>query len=62
MRRAKIFIAATIAGAVSFAVLSETNMVLAFIVGAGVGAGTTLFFFVYPKYLGYAEHKSLRDR
>jgi hypothetical protein len=62
MHRAKIFIAATIAGAISFAVLSETNIVLAFVIGAGVGAGTTLFFFVYPKHLGYAEHKSLRDR
>ena len=62
MRGAKTFIAATIAGAVSFAVFAEDNIVLAVIVGAGIGAGTALFLFVYPRHVGYAEHKPLRDR
>ncbi len=62
MRRAKTFVAATVAGAVSFAVFSDSNMVLALVVGAFVGAGGALFFFVYPRHLGFAEHKQLRDR
>jgi len=61
MRLAKLFIAAAIGGAVSLAVFSESNMVLALIVGAAVGASVVLFYFVYPKHVGYAEHKRLRD-
>ena len=62
MRLAKVFVASAIAGAVSLAVFAESNIVLAVIVGASVGAGTALFFFVYPRHVGYAEHKPLRDR
>jgi hypothetical protein len=57
MRRSRVFIAAAIGGAVTLGLLAENNILLSIVVGAGVGAAVVLFFYVYPRHVGYAERR-----